>query len=257
VEFRFYCDESHDGNPKNPEALTISGFFSDQITWKEIEKSWLQINSRYAVSRFHAAALNHGKEQYLGWSKEQRIKYSSELLEVVECQKARLVAYNCGIRADAYRRIISEAGQTKLGHPWFACFKSCIAMITAHMETLPLDYSLLVTVEKGSGFDELALSFFEQLAANVSFPHRHRLKACEIATPSQTVGLQLADLMAYEYFRRLRDQDSIMRVPLQRIRSSSNYVEGFFGEDTLKRLKEGIESAACGPGELVIIPTLH
>jgi hypothetical protein len=257
MEFRFYCDESHNGNPKNPETLTISGFFSDQLTWKQVEESWVQINARCGVSRFHATALNHGKEQYLGWSKEQRIKYSSELLEVVECQKARLVAYNCGIRADAYRRIISEAGQTKLGHPWFACFKSCIAMITAHMETLPLDYCLSVTVERGSGFDEMALSFFDQLAANACFPHRHRLKACEIATPSQTVGLQLADLMAYEYFRRLRDQDSIMRVPLQRIRSSSNYVEGFFGEDTLKRLKEGIETAACGPGELVIIPTLY
>ena len=29
-------------------------------------------------------------------------------------------------------------------------------------------------------------------------------------------------------------------------RSSSDDVEGFFGEDTLKRLKEGIETAACG-----------
>jgi len=97
MEFRFYCDESHNGNPKNPETLTISGFFSDQLTWKQVEESWVQINARYGVSRFHATALNHGKEQYLGWSKEQRIKYSSELLEVVECQKARLVAYNCGI----------------------------------------------------------------------------------------------------------------------------------------------------------------
>lgn len=256
MEFRFYCDESHNGNRTNPETLTISGFFSDQLTWKEVEVLWAQINARYGVPRFHAAALNHGKEQYLGWSKEQRIKYSSELLEVVEAQKARLVAYNCGMRASAYRRIINEAGQSKLGHPWFACFKACIAMVAAHMETLPPDYSLSVTVERGSGFDQMALSFFEQLAANVSFPYHHRLKSCEIATPSQTAGLQLADLMAYEYFRRLHKQDSIMRTPLQRIRNSSNYAEGFFGEDTLTRLKEGIESAACGPGQLVIIPTL-
>lgn len=257
MKFRFYCDESYDGNPKNPETLTISGFFSDQLTWKEVEESWIQINDRYGVSRFHAAPLNGGKGEYEGWSKDQRIKYSSELLEVVESQKARLVAYNCGMRANAYRRIVSEAGQAKLGPPWFVCFKSCIAMITAHMETLPQDYSLSVTVESGSGFDQMAISFFEQLTANPNFPYRHRLKSCEIATPNQTVGLQLADLMAYEYFRRLHKQGSIMRVPLQRIRSSANYAEGFFGEDTLKRLKEGIETAACGPGELVIIPTLH
>lgn len=256
MEFRFCCDESYDGNPTNPKTLTISGFFSDLLTWKEVEESWNHINARYGVPRFHAAALNHGKEQYLGWPKELRIKYSSELLEVVENQKARLVAYNCGMRADAYRRIISPAGQSKLGPPWFACFKSCVAMIAAHMETLPVDYSLSVTVERGSGFDQMALRFFEQLAANAGFPHHRRLKSCEISTPSQMVGLQLADLMAYEYFRRLHKQDSIMRAPLQRIRSSSNYAEGFFGEDTLTRLKEGIESAVCGPGQLVIIPTL-
>jgi hypothetical protein len=104
VQFRFYCDESHDGNLKNPDTLTIGGFFSDQATWKEIEERWTRINARFGASRFHAAALNHGKEQYLGWSKEKRIQYGAELLEVVESQKARLVAYNCGMRADAYRR---------------------------------------------------------------------------------------------------------------------------------------------------------
>jgi hypothetical protein len=77
MEFRFYCDESHNGNPKNPETLTISGFFSDQLTWKQVEESWVQINARYGVSRFHATALNHGKEQYLGWSKKALIKSST------------------------------------------------------------------------------------------------------------------------------------------------------------------------------------
>jgi hypothetical protein len=170
VEFRFYCDESHDGNPKNPETLTISGFFSDRITWKEIEESWAEINTRYGVPRFHAAALNHGIQQYSGWPRERRIKYSSELLEIIESQNSRLVAYNCGMLGAAYRRIISEAGQAKLGPPWFACFKSCIAMITAHMETLALDCSVSVVIEGGSGFDHLALSFFRAIGCKYTFP---------------------------------------------------------------------------------------
>ena len=39
--FRFYCDESYDGNSLCPDALTISGFFSDEETWAEIEMQWV------------------------------------------------------------------------------------------------------------------------------------------------------------------------------------------------------------------------
>jgi hypothetical protein len=46
---------------------------------------------------------------------------------------------------------INETGQSKLGPPWFACFKTCIAMIAKRMDTLPPDYSLSVTVEHGLG----------------------------------------------------------------------------------------------------------
>jgi hypothetical protein len=254
--FRFCCDESHDGNPSRPNSLAISGYFSDQATWAEVEKQWSEINMRYGVLRFHAVALNHAEEEYLGWSKEKRIRYSAELLEVLADQETTLVAYNCGMRADVYRRVISDLGQSKLGSPWFACFKTCIAMIAKHMETLPQEDSLSVVIERGSGFDQMAVEFFRKLASNSNFAYHGRLMSCIASTPTETIGLQLADLMAYEYFRRLHRQSSIMRIPLQKIRDSSNYVEGFFGEDTLRKLKEGIESAACGPGELVIIPQL-
>jgi hypothetical protein len=254
--FRFYCDESYDGNSLRPDALTISGFFSDVATWAEIESQWNNVNTRYSVDCFHATALNHGKEEYEGWPKEKRVRYSAELLSVLTDQGKRLVAYNCGIRSYAYRQIINNAGQRKLGSPWFVCFKSCIAMVARHMETLPIADSFSVIVEAGSGFDNMAMEFFEKLAKNPNFPYRHRLGACTAATPQKAVGLQVADLMAYEYFRRLHRAGEEMRKPLEIIRGSNNYAEGFFGENTLESMKDDIESADCGPGELVVIPLL-
>jgi hypothetical protein len=169
--FRFYCDESYDGNSLRPDALTISGFFSDEETWAEIERQWNSVNARYSVECFHATALNHGKEEYQGWP--------------------------------------------------------------------------------------MAMEFFEKLAKNTNFPYRHRLRACTAATPQKAAGLQVADLMAYEYFRRLHRAGQEMRKPLELIRKSSNYAEGYFGESTLKSMKADIESAHCGPGELVVIPQLQ
>jgi hypothetical protein len=62
--------------------------------------------------------------------------------------------------------------------------------------------------------------------------------------------------MAYEYFRRLHTPDARMRFPLDRIRASTNYVEGHFGQDTFLRMKRDIENADCGTDQLVVIPTL-
>jgi hypothetical protein len=77
-------------------------------------------------------------------------------------------------------------------------------------------------------------------------------------TPEQCVGLQVADLMAFEYYKRLNDRsrESKMRVPFSLIRQHNDFEEGFFGSRTLIALKDGIENTVCGSGELIVIPRL-
>jgi hypothetical protein len=257
--FRFYCDESYDGNKKNePNIITISGFFSNETTWKNVENDWKEINNRYGISCFHATDLNGARKEFDGWSKQKRNCYSGELLNSLKCKKKKMVAYNCGMYAGKYREIINETGRKKLGEPWFACFKTCIAMIAKHMETLPYNDRFTVFVEKGSGFDKQAIEFFKKLASNQSFIYRHRLEDCISASPEKYVGLQVADLMAYEYFKRIKKKDNNVeqRYPLKLIQENNHYEEGFFGENTFYDMKNRIESAMCGQNELVIIPNL-
>jgi hypothetical protein len=262
MKFLFYCDESYDGR-EPPNALAISGFFSDQPTWNEVEKDWNSINCRFGVSRFHAQPLNGTRGEYSGWDEEKKVCYSAALLEAINCQKKRMVAYNCGMRADEYRGIINEVGREKLGHPWYACFKSCIAMIARHMEDesdFPADWHFDVVLDGGSKFDKQAPEFFKWLANNPTFSYRHRLGTCTSAKAEEHVGLQVADLMAYEYFKRLRKGTETkkvrLRTPLELIQYHNHYEEGFFGQDTLKKMKDQIESARCEPNQLVIIPKL-
>lgn len=257
MEFRFYCDESCDGNAAEKKNLTISGFLSDQQTWSKVEKDWKEINNRYGISCFHATDLNGARKEYKGWDKPKRDCYSGELLKVVNSKGKKMVAYNCGIRIDEYQNIINEDGRAKLGKPWWACFKTCIAMIAKHMETLSDEYQLSVFIEKGSDFDTQAINFFEKLKNNLYFPYRHRLKTCVLASPEDFVGLQVADLMAYEYFKRMMNNESELRYPLKVIRKYNQYEEGYFGTITLKKMKNAIECAACGNDELVIIPNLQ
>jgi hypothetical protein len=90
VFFRFYCDESYDGKAQNPDYFTISGFFSDQPTWEEVEREWSAINQVYGVKGgFHGTELNGRgpKTRYAGWDKNRADEYSAGLLYCVNRQK--------------------------------------------------------------------------------------------------------------------------------------------------------------------------
>lgn len=259
--FRFYCDESYDGKAFDPDFFTISGFFSDQPTWEEVEEDWQVINLRYGVSAFHATELNGRTGEYEDWCKSKACEYSAELLHAINRQKRRMRAYNCGIRGDHYRRIISNEGQIKLGHPWICCFQSCVAMIAKDMETLPIADSFSVIMARENRFDLLAVSAFGQMAVNPLFPYRHRLMTCTPAPSDKVIALQVADLMAYEYYKRLRqhrqgDVSPPPRPPLKLIQDHNDYVEGFFGESWFMQNREIVDSIQCGPNQLVIIPDL-
>ena len=258
VIFRFYCDESYDGKAANPDNFAISGFFSDQLTWEEVEDEWSAVNLRYGVTAFHATDLNGKRRAFEGWCDDKKCAYSAELMACINRQKQRMRAYNCGIRGDVYRTIISNVGQIKLGHPWIACFKSCVAMIAKDMETLPKEDSFAVVLGREQRFDAQAVQTFGEMAENPLFEYRHRLMTCTPGNPEKIIGLQVADLMAFEYYKRLwgTSNDRAMRKPLELIREHNGYCEGFFGEATFRKMKDGIESAVCGPGQLVIIPSL-
>jgi hypothetical protein len=256
--FRFYCDESYDGKALNPDYFTISGFFSDQPSWEEVENDWSAVNLRYGVSAFHATELNRRKGRYEGWCRNKGCEYSGELLECINRQKQRMRAYNCEIRGDAYRSVISGAGQIKLGHPWMVCFKSIVCMIAKDMEDMPKDDSFSVVLGRENRFDNLAAAAFGEMTVNPHFSYRSRLMTCTPGDPESIIGLQVADLMAYEYYKRMRDGESECepRPPLKLIQTHNGYCEGFFGEKTFQKLKDGIEAAICGPDELVVIPQL-
>jgi len=259
--FRLYCDESYDGRASTPDCFTVSGFFADQSTWEEVEDEWSAINRDYGITEFHATKLNSRGGQYEGWGRSKAIEYSAKLLHVITRQKLRLVAYNCGVLGDAYRKAISPSGQLKLGHPWIMCFQSCVAMVAKHMETLPVEDRFSVVFGQENPFEGMAVSAFMEMKRNPQFPYRHRLLECSPGDPSEMVPLQVADLMAYEYYKRISQHKATssnmaVRTPLRLIQENANYAHGLFGEAWFTKNAQAIESAVCGPSQLIVIPNL-
>src|SRR5271163_4703515 len=142
VLFNLYCDTSFDGSskdnvagvPHEPRTYVIAGFFCSQPVWESVEDRWNDINERFTVPRFHASHLNHKSEEYEGWNNAQKLCYSKSMLQIINDQGNKMYGISCGMLADEYRKIINEEGRAKLGHPYLACFKTCIATIARAMD---------------------------------------------------------------------------------------------------------------------------
>jgi hypothetical protein len=269
VVFRFYCDESHD-SPKSkgtePKSYVVGGFFGDQQTFEKVERRWSAKNRRAKVERYHAATLNARTCEYKGWLPEQALRYSKRILQVLKDQRRKLHGFGCGIHVDDYRRIISPIGQQKMGHPYLVCFKTVVAMVAAEMDRARFrsedTFAVILDQNKdevnGRRLDAEASRIFYEMKDNPAFQHRHRLETCTPACSEKVICLQPADFVAYELFRLMhgkRNDTGTIRASLNSVLGTTRFMFEMFADETLTRLKDSIENAACGMNNLVVIPS--
>jgi hypothetical protein len=76
------------------------------------------------------------------------------------------------MHAQDYYRIINEVGRSKLGHPYLACFKSCVTTLATQMsdENFPIGDKFGVVLDRNQ-FQEEAIRLFAQLKADKSWPY--------------------------------------------------------------------------------------
>ncbi len=267
--FRFYCDESHDstnekkvaGSPTfEPKSYVVGGFFGNQKTWEKVELRWRRKNSLEGVERFHAAHLNAGTWEYDDWTKARRIRYSKEMLRILKDQRNNLHGVSCGLYVDAYRRIISPEGQVKMGHPYLVCFKAVVAMIAKQMDDggFSAEDTFAVIIDRGE-FAADAVKVFYGMKNDPKFRYRHRLEICSPEDSKCIIGLQPADFVAYETFKLIhgkRNGTIQIRKALATMFGTTGFMGCLFDDDTLNRLKRGIDDATCIPDGMVVIPDM-
>jgi hypothetical protein len=265
VVFSFRCDLSFDGCSDErikgrthvPITYAFAGFFADDITWDIVEKAWVTVNKKYGVSKFHAANLNCKAGEYEGWEDATKEAYSAELLAPINNEGKRMYAISCGMLADEYRRIISDEGRRKMGHPYLACFNSCIALVAKMMDEpnrFSDDDKVAVVIDTDDGYLDAIASFYKM---QTNLPYGSRLATCAPVQMKDSVAMQTADLIAYEVFKSLHlgfRKDRQPRFPLQSMMNKNVVSERYFGAKTFTNIKDKIESTHSGDGELVIIP---
>jgi hypothetical protein len=265
--FRFCCDESHDSTnekkkqgekPFEPKSYVVGGFMSDEDSWRKIEFKWKRKNELEGLARYHAAHLNAGTWEYDGWTKSRRVRYSKEILRILKNRGRKLHGMSCGMHVDAYRRVINQEGQIKMGHPYLVCFKTLIATVAKQMDEGNFSYEdrFAVFVDRGD-HDADAIKAFYKIKDDPQFPHRHRLESCTSATSEALIGLQAADFVAYETFRLMHDKrkgQTEIRAAFKTMLGSTPFFGYLLDEKVMLRMKDYVDSATCFPDGLVIVP---
>ncbi len=266
--FKFFCDESHDsinvkkkpGDPPfEPRSYVVGGMFGDKDSWSKVETGWKRKNDLEGVARFHATHLNAGTWEYDGWSKQRRVAYSKEILEILRRRGRRLHGISVGLFADEYRRIISSEGQTKLGHPYLVCFKTVVALVAGQMDhaNFPAEDQIEVILDRNE-FDLEAVRLFYAMKDDPGFAHRHRLATCTPGNSDDIVPLQVADFVAYEAMRLMHGKrlsaDFNMRPSMQAVLGRIGFLGLAFGSETLNRIKDDVEKLPSTPNGFFIVP---
>lgn len=207
VPFKFvgYCDESEDDT-----TIVITCAFARAADWALIVGPWQKLLNEYEIPEFHAEHCEHRKGYWKTWmDPAERLTAATRFLDLIVLNRLPFpTVYATGVDLKSFRDFAAPAIQTarpgaRLAEPWLLAFHQVLNdMLYAQRfanNTLRTRESLdLICDEKnefsarvGRRVKELKKSSDDPLA-NVTF-----------ADSESAVGLQMADLVAYEMRKAL------------------------------------------------------
>lgn len=203
---KFQFDESY-----NQRAMSIGGWLANELEWKRFERMWAKrldfVNSRNAtnqqVTRFHAAPLNARDGEFENWTQSMSIAFSKKFLSTM--QKRDMQAICMSTDMDALLEAF-PAGDPKARRErgYVMCIKQMMVEIGHVMrDEFPNDKVLLVH-DRGN-WDVQALEAYNWMVDDDRWESRKFFAGIIPMSWEHSIGLQPADMIAYETFRFVKD----------------------------------------------------
>lgn len=216
------------------------------------------------MTEYHAAEVNALAGEFEKWrgttaGKDCQIAYSKQLIKAMQDQGRRLHIVSVGIMIKEYNKIIDEEGRKKVGHPYIVCFKECIAFIAEEMERhwQPEDqFSVIFDRDKENRtLQQEATKVFYEMKAETEWPPARRLGECAPDDSHEALGLQPADLIAYETFRLIQSKENggMVRKAFDSLFPHNGFSGLYYDAVTLERIKQPIAAANVIPNGFIVI----
>jgi hypothetical protein len=194
-----YIDDS--GNLDGSRTYVLAAFCTTPREWAKILRSWRGIICHYGVTRFHATDCSNGHGEFEGWSKFRRTSLFKKTIDILSTHtNAR--AYSVGIVLDDYNQVVDKASKVDelFGGPRSLVFQLLIQDVAKDRHG-PV---AIVMDRPDKGWGQLKVLF--EKTKQLGRPWCDNLHSLTPGNASRFLGIQAADLLAYEKYRHLNQR---------------------------------------------------
>ncbi len=207
IPFKFvgYCDESEDDT-----SLVITCTFARAADWLLVVQPWQALLSEYEMSEFHAEHCEHRKGFWESWTDPtERSAAAGRFLDLLTVNHLPFpLVYATGIDLKHFREIAAPMIRTAhpgkhLDAPWLLAFHQVLDdMLSAQSFT----NTTVGTTEKIDFICDEKEDFSARVTRRANEPKEtagNPLAGVRFARSESAVGIQMADLIAYEMRKAL------------------------------------------------------
>lgn len=220
VVFRGYIDESYDGTHK---LFSLSCLVASGKDWEEMERAWtlrleevnkkLRQEGRPTISRYHAADCSGRRNEFKGWSYDERESFVLGLFEIFKRIPVQVVGYDLDL--DDLCVVFPEWGGDCLGAGYNLLTTWVLYTIGDDFKTHAMNAPVKIALfhDRTPGHDTTILRAFNRLVVDSDFPYRSYFTTIAPLAWQDCIALQPADLVAFEVFKEAERRAALRANP--------------------------------------------
>ena len=196
-----FLDES--GTHQGSRVVTVAGFMVSGDGMQELEREWRAELDRHNILELHMREFVPPHGACSGWSPEAKRTLLEALIQTIH--RHTCCAVGAAVEVDELFKSIYQVQMERypdmVQSPYTWCMRYCIAQIAdwcrGNNVLGPVDY----VMDKGNSFRSEAQKEFLTAKKNPELSAQFYLGDLAFHDSSTTVGLQCADLLAYEMYK--------------------------------------------------------
>lgn len=235
----------------NDGCMSIGGWLGEEKEWSRLEIQWeksinyqnVHNGSDQQISRFHAANMNAYDHEFENWSKGMSEKFCARLLRILTRRSMGMIS--CGVDINALKTEFPDGDPNRKERAYGFLIKNIMVDLGRVMrEVRPGDRVMLI--HDHGDWDKVALDVYNSMVDDPKWKSRHVFHSITPLTWRDSIGLQAADLAAYETFRvlnaKLATNQTSMRYALRHlVAQEMPMIARYIDLKSIQRLKEVIK----------------
>lgn len=192
----FFLDDS--GTDERSPIITMAGYVALAQHWAIFDKRAKKLYARYNITQLHATDYHGTKGEFTGWSRETKMRFVSELFELV--RKSCVLGVSVSVLKEGYKAAGLREGLNKNISGYGMCFNIIVEYIHNAPEVAALaHHGVSFRVEKGNKNNPDVRQRFEYFADHAQLVEV--IKTMKFVDKAHSAAIQLADFLAF-YSRR-------------------------------------------------------